>query len=254
MEHTKRLLRAFFELSQTHRGEFAIGLTWLQSLDVCLNYYCLSLGLVFGACQPVRRSSRLSLPHLAPADLQFSVSHRYENCVYCFWSCNLPFPAFGDVFSVIGVREPQAAASEAFVKFADAHRSIEKYGIQLLKTIKPVSSRCPPRSALFCVLSSPNWPARLFFPFRCCTTWTLTFTRPFQTRSSPSENTWTWSLNIWWVDGNFVPVLSWELGALLHFCNALTQYKFYFCLSVVLPQSEGNGWWGIQQHREWLFL
>ncbi|KAG7216250.1 hypothetical protein INR49_029101 [Caranx melampygus] len=45
---------------------------------------------------------------------------------------------FGDVFSVIGVREPQAAASEAFVKFADAHRSIEKYGIQLLKTIKPM--------------------------------------------------------------------------------------------------------------------
>uniref|UniRef100_A0A7N6BDW0 PRKCA-binding protein n=1 Tax=Anabas testudineus TaxID=64144 RepID=A0A7N6BDW0_ANATE len=65
MEHTKRLLRAFFELSQTHR-------------------------------------------------------------------------AFGDVFSVIGVREPQSAASEAFVKFADAHRSIEKYGIQLLKTIKPM--------------------------------------------------------------------------------------------------------------------
>ncbi|XP_037544423.1 PRKCA-binding protein [Nematolebias whitei] len=65
MEHTRRLLRAFFELSQTHR-------------------------------------------------------------------------AFGDVFSVIGVREPQAAASEAFVKFADAHRNIEKYGIKLLKTIKPM--------------------------------------------------------------------------------------------------------------------
>lgn len=46
--------------------------------------------------------------------------------------------AFGDVFSVIGVREPQPAASEAFVKFADAHRSIEKFGIRLLKTIKPV--------------------------------------------------------------------------------------------------------------------
>jgi hypothetical protein len=45
------------------------------------------------------------------------------------------------VFSVIGVREPQAAASEAFVKFAEAHRNMEKYGIQLLKTIKPVSSR-----------------------------------------------------------------------------------------------------------------
>uniref|UniRef100_G3T3Y1 PRKCA-binding protein n=1 Tax=Loxodonta africana TaxID=9785 RepID=G3T3Y1_LOXAF len=46
--------------------------------------------------------------------------------------------AFGDVFSVIGVREPQPAASEAFVKFADAHRSIEKFGIRLLKTIKPM--------------------------------------------------------------------------------------------------------------------
>ncbi|MFT7797869.1 PRKCA-binding protein [Arapaima gigas] len=65
MEHTKRLLRAFFELSQTHR-------------------------------------------------------------------------AFGDVFSVIGVREPQAAASEAFVRFAEAHRNIEKYGIRLLKTIRPM--------------------------------------------------------------------------------------------------------------------
>ncbi|KAK1155411.1 PRKCA-binding protein-like [Acipenser oxyrinchus oxyrinchus] len=65
MEHTKRLLRAFFELSQTHR-------------------------------------------------------------------------AFGDVFSVIGVREPQAAASEAFVKFAEAHRNIEKFGIRLLKTLKPM--------------------------------------------------------------------------------------------------------------------
>ncbi|XP_067876064.1 PRKCA-binding protein [Heterodontus francisci] len=67
MEHTKRLLRAFFELSQTHRG-------------------------------------------------------------------------FGDVFSVIGVREPQPAASEAFVKFAEAHRSIEKFGIRLLKTVKPMLS------------------------------------------------------------------------------------------------------------------
>uniref|UniRef100_A0A8D0PJI4 PRKCA-binding protein n=1 Tax=Sus scrofa TaxID=9823 RepID=A0A8D0PJI4_PIG len=48
------------------------------------------------------------------------------------------YKAFGDVFSVIGVREPQPAASEAFVKFADAHRSIEKFGIRLLKTIKPM--------------------------------------------------------------------------------------------------------------------
>lgn len=57
--------------------------------------------------------------------------------------------AFGDVFSVIGVREPQPAASEAFVKFADAHRSIEKFGIRLLKTIKPVG---------LSEYSVPHWP------------------------------------------------------------------------------------------------
>lgn len=50
---------------------------------------------------------------------------------------------------MIGVREPQPAASEAFVKFADAHRSIEKFGIRLLKTIKPVGpSEC----------SMSHWP------------------------------------------------------------------------------------------------
>lgn len=58
------------------------------------------------------------------------------------------FSAFGDVFSVIGVREPQAAASEAFVKFADAHRNIEKYGIKLLKTIKPVRTVFTPDQSL----------------------------------------------------------------------------------------------------------
>lgn len=77
-----------------------------------------------------------------------------------FYTCLFPLShplsagaAFGDVFSVIGVREPQAAASEAFVKFAEAHRNIEKYGIQLLKTIKPVRNSyisCdPPPGYLF---------------------------------------------------------------------------------------------------------
>lgn len=63
-------------------------------------------------------------------------------CIY------YPRPAFGDVFSVIGVREPQPAASEAFVKFADAHRNIEKFGIHLLKTIKPVKNLTVPVKGL----------------------------------------------------------------------------------------------------------
>ncbi|ESO98636.1 hypothetical protein LOTGIDRAFT_226522 [Lottia gigantea] len=48
--------------------------------------------------------------------------------------------AFGDVFNSIGVREPQPAASEAFTKFGEAHREMEKFAIKMLKTVKPMIS------------------------------------------------------------------------------------------------------------------
>lgn len=88
----------------------------------------------------------LKLPHTGSEQvcIYSNVLHAMRlDDVWLFHSLPLPGrpSAFGDVFSVIGVREPQAAASEAFVKFAEAHRNMEKYGIQLLKTIKPVSSR-----------------------------------------------------------------------------------------------------------------
>lgn len=47
--------------------------------------------------------------------------------------------AFGDVFASIGAREQQLKASEAFTKFGEAHRQIDKFAHALLKTIKPVS-------------------------------------------------------------------------------------------------------------------
>ena len=43
------------------------------------------------------------------------------------------------MFSSIGVREPQPAASEAFSKFGEAHRDMERFAIKMLKTVKPVS-------------------------------------------------------------------------------------------------------------------
>jgi len=46
--------------------------------------------------------------------------------------------AFGEVFASIGCREPQPQASEVFSTFGEAHRSIEKYAITMLKTVKPV--------------------------------------------------------------------------------------------------------------------
>ncbi|XP_076460143.1 PRKCA-binding protein-like isoform X2 [Babylonia areolata] len=48
--------------------------------------------------------------------------------------------SFGEVFSAIGVREPQPAASEAFSVFGEAHRSMERSAISMLKTVKPMIS------------------------------------------------------------------------------------------------------------------
>lgn len=44
----------------------------------------------------------------------------------------------GEVFCHIGVKEPQKAASEAFCKFGEYHRQIERYGIRMLKATKPI--------------------------------------------------------------------------------------------------------------------
>ncbi|XP_059479077.1 PRKCA-binding protein-like isoform X3 [Neocloeon triangulifer] len=50
------------------------------------------------------------------------------------------YKAFGDTFAAIGVREPQPRASEAFRTFGDQHRQIEKEGIKMLQTVKPILS------------------------------------------------------------------------------------------------------------------
>ncbi|XP_069687814.1 PRKCA-binding protein isoform X2 [Periplaneta americana] len=50
------------------------------------------------------------------------------------------YKAFGDTFAGIGVREPQPRASEAFRQFGDYHRQMEKCGIKMLKSVKPILS------------------------------------------------------------------------------------------------------------------
>lgn len=57
-----------------------------------------------------------------------------------FFDLSQAHRAFGDVFANIGVREPQPQASEVFTTFGEAHRSIERYAIKMLKTVKPMIS------------------------------------------------------------------------------------------------------------------
>lgn len=50
------------------------------------------------------------------------------------------YKAFGDTFASIGVREPQPRASEVFSQFGDYHRQMEKFGIKMIKLLKPILS------------------------------------------------------------------------------------------------------------------
>ncbi|XP_058815529.1 PRKCA-binding protein isoform X4 [Topomyia yanbarensis] len=48
------------------------------------------------------------------------------------------YQAFGNIFAAISVREPQPRASEAFRVFGELHRNMEKDGIKMIKSLKPI--------------------------------------------------------------------------------------------------------------------
>uniref|UniRef100_A0A336KGB0 PRKCA-binding protein n=1 Tax=Culicoides sonorensis TaxID=179676 RepID=A0A336KGB0_CULSO len=50
----------------------------------------------------------------------------------------LVFKKFGDQFVEMSVREPSSSASEAFRLFGEFHRGLEKEGISMIKSLKPV--------------------------------------------------------------------------------------------------------------------
>ncbi|XP_022252522.1 PRKCA-binding protein-like isoform X2 [Limulus polyphemus] len=66
------------------------------------------------------------------------ITEHTKSVLKAFFDVCKVYRGFGDVFSSIGVKEPQQRASEAFTRFGEAHRSMEKYGIKLLKTIRPM--------------------------------------------------------------------------------------------------------------------
>lgn len=66
------------------------------------------------------------------------IRERTRNTFKAFYDINRVYRAFGDVFTEIGCREKQPEAGEAFRKFGEAHRLFEKYGVDMLNTIRVV--------------------------------------------------------------------------------------------------------------------
>jgi len=74
------------------------------------------------------------------ADMYNGMMEHAKALLKAFFDLSQSHKAFGEVFSAIGVREPQKNASEAFTHFGEAHRDIERFAISMLKTVKPMIS------------------------------------------------------------------------------------------------------------------
>ncbi|KAL7643359.1 UNVERIFIED_CONTAM: hypothetical protein RMT77_006651 [Armadillidium vulgare] len=71
-------------------------------------------------------------------DIYRSLVEQTKRLLKAFYDLALVYKKFGDVFCKIGVREVQQSSNEAFNQFGEAHRLMEKYGISMLKRLKPI--------------------------------------------------------------------------------------------------------------------
>lgn len=79
------------------------------------------------------------LEELERNELMYSeIRERIRNTFKAFYELNRVYREFGDVFTEVGCREKQPEAGEAFRRFGEIHRLFEKYGIEMLNSIRPI--------------------------------------------------------------------------------------------------------------------
>lgn len=77
------------------------------------------------------------LDELERNELMYSeIRERTRNTFRAFYELNHVYKEFGDVFTEIGCREKQPEAGEAFRLFGETHRLFEKYGLEMLNSIR----------------------------------------------------------------------------------------------------------------------
>jgi hypothetical protein len=74
------------------------------------------------------------------ADLYKGLIDHTKALLKSVFELSVTHKAFGDIFAAIGAREQQISASNAFSKFGESHRQLDKFAYSLLKTIKPMIS------------------------------------------------------------------------------------------------------------------
>lgn len=79
------------------------------------------------------------LDELERNEMMYSeIRERTRNTFKAFYELNRIYRAFGDVFTEIGCREKQPEAGEAFRKFGESHRLFERYGVDMLNSIRSI--------------------------------------------------------------------------------------------------------------------
>lgn len=68
------------------------------------------------------------------------IRERTRSTFKAFFELNRIYKRFGDVFTEVGCREKQPQVGEALRKFGEAHRLSEKYGLELLGSVKMILS------------------------------------------------------------------------------------------------------------------
>lgn len=66
------------------------------------------------------------------------IRERTRNTFKGFYDLNHIYRAFGDVLTEIGCREKQPEAGEAFRKLGESHRLFERYGVEMLNSIRTI--------------------------------------------------------------------------------------------------------------------
>ena len=74
------------------------------------------------------------------SDLYKGLIDHTKGLLKSIFELSITHKAFGDIFASIGSREQQLSASNAFSKFGDSHRQLDKFAYQLLRKIKPMIS------------------------------------------------------------------------------------------------------------------
>lgn len=79
------------------------------------------------------------LDELERNELMYSeIRERTRNTFKAFYELNHIYREFGDVCTEIGCREKQPEAGEAFRRFGETHRLFEKYGLEMLNSVRSI--------------------------------------------------------------------------------------------------------------------